>query len=252
MKEILDCESFDVAISSISKIFDCGCHDILELLNKIDLEKSYSQQSPPYPANEFLFRRFVATFGDPKELEYVYWFHLTRTIPGNKFVEGILPLDKALDSIWNTLFKIFEHTDHYQKLKEMRVEGGKNYHYTLKSQNNFHWGPFAMLVRDIAFHAAEVHNSDYLRLPEIIEDICNAYSDKYGLSIHEEVIRPLSPCIVKFKSAKRKDNGCIEAAIYYLYTVTKHTSWSSFYGNTCFEGKCIAISPESILNVEYL
>lgn len=35
------------------------------------------------------------------------------------------------------------------------------------------WGPYAMLVREVAALSKEVGNHDYLDAPEIIEDICH-------------------------------------------------------------------------------
>ena len=82
------------------------------------------------------------------------------------------------------LFKIFKDTEHDSRLHEFKKKGIKNYHYQLKTPDPFHWGPFAMLVRDVAFNAKAIGNHDYLWLPEIIEDIFNGYYGKYGVFIH--------------------------------------------------------------------
>ena len=108
-----------------------------------------------------------------------------------------------------------------------------------------------MLVKDIAFRAKEIGNHDYLRLAEIVEDICDGYRDKYGISIHEDVVSSLKPCIVKFRSNFRIDQSCIEAAIFYVYKRTKGEPLSGD-ANTCFDAKGNIIPHGDILSIKYL
>jgi hypothetical protein len=75
----------------------------------------------------------------------------------------------ALDLIWDMLLEIFKSTQHFSQLKSMRGRSIGNDLYQLKVPDPFHWGPFAMLVKEVAFHAHSVGNHDYLELAEIIE-----------------------------------------------------------------------------------
>jgi hypothetical protein len=133
----------------------------------------------------------------------------------------------------------------------MSTEGVSNYHYKLKTPDPFHWGPFAMLVRDVAFVPERLANHDYLRLPEIIEDICNGYRAKYSISIHKEVIGALVPCIVKFVVRGNRGVVGIAPAIYYVYRSMRREPLSD-YANTCFDGCGKVIPRADILRIEYI
>jgi hypothetical protein len=108
-----------------------------------------------------------------------------------------------------------------------------------------------VLVKDIAFRAQKIGNHDYLMLPEIVEDICNGYRDKYSISIREDVVSSLKPCIVKFRSKFRIDQSCIGVAILYVYKLTKGEPLSPD-ASTCFDAKGNVIPHGDILSIKYL
>lgn len=247
----LDCENQEIATKTLGSLFGCSGGDLVSLLNSIDLKSVYQDinNSPDFPHDEYIYRKTTEAFGIHKSPDYICWFHLTRTFPGNTFDKGILPLGDALVLIWEHLLKIFKGTEHHSHLHKLKENGIENDHYQLKEPNPFHWGPSAMLVRDVAFRAREIGNHDYLRIPEIVEDICNGYYDKYGLNIYDEVFKSLKPCIVKFKSNFRIDEGCVKSALYYIYASIKGDGLSSC---TCFDAQAKKIPPEDILKIEFL
>ena len=250
MIKVLDCEDQESTANSLSGLFGCSTADLFDQLINFDLERIYEEDDPHCPADEFLFKKLTSILGPPDKPEGICWFHLTRTFPENNFSEGILPLGMAIDTIWKTILRIFEETQHFLSLQSMRQNGVKNYHYQLKVPDPLHWGPFAMLVKESAFHAHEIGNHDYLELPEIIEDICNAYLNKSGLSIHAEVGKILVPCVVKFR--REAENGLrgIGPAIYYYYKSIRKESFSR-NANTCFDAGGKIIPRENILKIEY-
>ena len=235
---ILDCESESSTYRSLSNLFSCSKNDLISLLATIDIEAIYKdfESSPHIPPDEYVFQKAIEAFGVNAAPKIICWFHLTRTTKDATFKQGILPLGKALNGIWETLFNIFKGSEHYENLIDLKESGVKNYHYNLKTPDSFHWGPFGMLVKESAFKAKEMGNHDYLWLPEIIEDICNAYHDKFGFFIHDDVVKSLKPCIVKFKSHYRHDDGCVEAALYYLHACIQRERLC-IDANTCFDGK---------------
>jgi hypothetical protein len=107
-----------------------------------------------------------------------------------------------------------------------------------------------MLVKEVAFHAHSIANHDYLQLPEIIEDICDYYLEKYGVSIHSDIESVLVPCIIKFRAKAKNDIG-IRPAIYYVYRCIRGEPVSQD-ANTCFDAKGRIIPPGDILKIEYL
>lgn len=251
MINLIDCENQETTGNSLSVLFDCSVPELTHQLISVDVEKAYEEEEPNCSPDEFLFRRIVSVFGIPKQPEEVRWFHLTRTFRGNSFAEGILPLGMALDTIWHHIFQSFEGTPHFSRLKSLKNDGVKDYLYRLKAPDPFHWGPFAMLVRESAFHAKRIGNHDYLALPEIIEDICNAYLDRFGLSIYDEIAAALVPCIVKFRAEPDGPFRGIPPAIYYYYKSIRKEPFSG-NANTCFDAGGKVIPPERILKIEYL
>lgn len=98
-------------------------------------------------------------------------------------MKGIQPLDDALDGIWRLLFKVFEESEHFKNLNDLRNSDVPNFQYRLRVGKPFHCGPYAMLVREAAFRAGEIGNHDYLVVPEIVQDICRGYEERFNASI---------------------------------------------------------------------
>lgn len=249
---ILDCESIKSTYDSISKIYSIKKNKIEKLLQELDLNEHYQKYDPPHPPNGAILRLFEKKFHEPqKTLDYVCWFHITRTFKNNKYKNGLLPLNKSLDIIWEGLFNRFQSTKYLERLKSLRISGIDDYQYQLKINNiKLLGGPYAILIKEIAFRNIHLGNQ-YLDFAEIIEDICNGYQKKYNECIKKIVKKSLVPCIVKFKSSKRVGKGCISPALYYLYKIC-HNEELSIYSNTCFDGEDKSIPIEDIIKIEYL
>lgn len=58
-------------------------------------------------------------FQSKKSILRTYWFHLTRVLEGTSFQDGIFPLNDALPSIWEMLYKFLSKTQHAGRLKEI-------------------------------------------------------------------------------------------------------------------------------------
>lgn len=249
---VLDCESRDSTLDSVSAIYGMSREEIEQFLQATDLDKHYATIDPVQPGHRELTLLFETEFGCcAAPLDRVFWFHLTRAQPNADFTNGIQPLDKALDRVWETIFTAFRNTHYEKNLQIMRTEGVRNFHYQLKVGNPVHGGPYAMLVRESAFRAEEMCNHNYLGLPEIIEDICNGYHEAYGEMIHDELHQHLTPYIVKFWSPKQTSKSCVESAMYYLYC-TAHGEKLSTYANTCFDGENSPVPREQIVKIELL
>jgi hypothetical protein len=95
-----------------------------------------------------------------KTIDTVAWFHLTRTVPGSKFAEGILPLGVRLDASWRMLIAIPGDTSRSQNLSTLQKLGLPNYLYQMKATGPLHFEPYAMLVRESAFRSREMGNHD--------------------------------------------------------------------------------------------
>src|SRR5437899_12977202 len=201
---LLDCESIDSIYGSLEAITGAKRGAIESFLDSMDVDALYNSSSPPpCPGNDFLLRAFRKNFHSKLSYDATCWFHLTR-VPGNcNFEAGILPLYQRLDSIWDFLFSLLHGAISKKQWNNFRQGNLQSAHYsaqdyTMKTENPFHWGPYAMLVRDIAFKPAEMGNYDYLLGPEIVEDICFCFETVHKIDLLTLFRQNTRPCIVKF------------------------------------------------------
>ena len=248
----LDCHSRESALQSISRIFAAPAVDIDAYLACVDLDAYYEEHDPDTSPDRTITALLEEALGrTSSEVTEVFWFHLTRVLPGEDFMKGIQPLDDALDGIWRLLFKVFEESEHFKNLNDLRNSGVPNLQYRLRVGKPFHCGPYAILVREAAFRAEEIGNHDYLAVPEIVRDICRGYEERFNASIVNQVTAALRPCIVKFKSKPEGDQWCLEPAVYYLHR-TARGERLNLHANTCYDGGNSSIPPQDIVGVEFV
>ncbi len=126
-----------------------------------------------------------------------------------------------------------------------------NYQYQLKVPHILHHGPYAMLGREFAFNASEIGNHDYLKLPEIIEDVCWGYQEKFKESIQEEIMAALQPCIVKFEDRSGTRSDVIRPVLQYCLCKARNEELH-IHANTCFDGGGEAVPFEAIQRIDYV
>nr|WP_319374281.1 hypothetical protein [uncultured Methanobacterium sp.] len=235
--------------------------ELNDYLNNFDMENYYDKYDYHDTGDSLLLDIIISKFKPVINFEYTCWFHLTRTSKFNTFNEGILPLNKNLDYIWNFLFHLLKDELTFKEWNIYRndLENGNlkkedenifGFHYRNKIKNSIHWGPYAMLIKDSAFKSKEMGNHDYLKIPEIIEDICYPFDNIYNFNLLDRYIKNTQPCIVKFKHSKF-ELDYLGAVLFYLYKIC-HNLKINIHCNTCFNGKGLKIHHNDILSVEYL
>lgn len=249
----IDCDDGISALETLSTGFRCTTTVLTEVLCSIDIEQIYEQHGDDIdiPPGEYLYTYIESKLGAHNRLESVCWFHFTRTLRTNNFTAGILPLGQSLELIWGTMLDVTEGTPVHSnllKLKESRLD---DFQYQLQSNDPFYWGPFAFLVKEVGLKAEQLGQHDYLGMPEIIEDICNGYQQTFDEPIVHLLENALVPCVVKFESTKRTDNGCVAAALSYAYTHVRGVVPSQG-AVTTFDAKNSVIPKESIVYVQFL
>ena len=250
---ILDCESYDSARQSICETFGIADGALLKFLTNLDLDKLYDdRQAAEIWTDDALIDAVECAFKTKAvPFDRVAWFHLTRTIQTPEaFSEGIFPLTERLESLWQMLISLPGNLERSANLANLRAAGVPDHLYQLKANSPIHSGPYAMLVRESAFCSNEMHNHDYLRVPEIIEDICNGYMKQFGKSILSEVSEALTPCVIKFEMHDDSARSLLEPALTY--------SWCKANGqtlhirtNTCFDGRGKTVPSESIKKIQF-
>jgi hypothetical protein len=245
---VLDCESYDSALACICSVYNISPDLLVDFLIKTDLEMEYEKASSN---RDILTRLLESQFGDPtNRFESIAWFHLTRVPKGTTFYDGILPLNLALPRIWQTLVSSVSDQKRV-KLEKLRSEGVPNFLYNFKTGHKTLDGPYAMLVRESAFHAEKMGNHDYLRLPEIVEDICTGYNAQYGQSICDEVSAALKKCIVKFVVSDETADTYKEPTLKYCWCKANE-QLLDMYANSCYDAKGETIPHEAIRGIQFL
>jgi hypothetical protein len=92
-------------------------------------------------------------------------------------------------------------------------------------------------------------NHDYLAAPEIIADICMSYEEMHSKPLLERFLESTSPCIVKFQSREPRPDA-LGAALLYVHRVSRGEELLT-QCNTCYAGAGVALSPTSIVRVEW-
>ena len=252
--KILDCESPDSAYVSVEQILGLNRSQLDELFTEIDLDSIYTTDShPDIPADTYLFCEVMKCSRLDGEYQDDCWFHLTRTLESNRFDNGILPLGHCIDSIWEFLYSLIDRQISRQQWEQFRASLSKRgghyaYLYNMKVNLPQYWGPYAILVKDIAFKAKEVGAHDYFRVPEIVEDVCICFGETFRVSLLDAFRSSTRPCIVKFTAPYRDD--ALKKALYYLYHVQREETLH-IECSTCFDGKGNPIPADKILKVEF-
>lgn len=207
----------------------------------------------PIRGDQYLIDLFQSQFGQPvHQWNSVCWFHLTRVPTTTNFAEGILPLQDALTKIWRTVISAQSQNQKKRVLKRLRDQGVPDFQYQHKTKDPQLGGPYAMLVKESAFRTSEIGNHDYLRTPEIIEDICNGYEKETGERIFDEIAALLRPCIVKFEhDSDHGDRHLTGVLLYYCWSKCRNERLC-YLANTCFDGQGKTIPRSAIRAIEFV
>lgn len=254
--KMLDCHTIDSTYRSLEQILGTSRGRLEALFGGLDIEAFY--QANPHraePADQLVFRLVTERLRTTPQCDRVCWFHLTRTSTDARFDRGVEPLGQQLDALWNLLRSVsrleLSAAVWRRFRKSLRSETSHSaYLYNLKTKDQLHWGPYAVLVRALAFRPKDFFSHDYLGAPEIVEDICACFEARYGHDLLADFQSATTPCIVKFWSDQPRPD-CVETAVYYVYCNFRRESYS-LECNTCFDGHGQPIPPERILSIEYL
>lgn len=250
---ILDCQNYESSIESLARAYGTKVSKLERFLSALDLEREYELRSISVTEDYYLVDQFRAKFGEPSHAwDRICWFHLTRVPEGTDFSEGLLPLRLSLEKAWKTVEAAQSEKRRRAILRRLRRVGVPDFQYKLKVGVPLHDGPYAMLVREAAFQSSSIHNHDYLRTPEIVEDICNGFKNHCGESILVETLNALKPCIVKFEdSTDAEDLHLMRVLLYYCWLKCRGEDLCDL-ANTCFDGRGRIIPRSAIQSIEFV
>jgi len=253
--KILDCETSTSTYNSLENITGVSCKKIENFLSKLNIENIYAMDR-----TNFILEQFKLKYNPSLEYDLTYWFHLTRTLNSNEFAEGLLPLNEAIDGIWDFLFTLtngevtIDEWNIYRSNLENHKYGAdiasnQAFHYNNKINNNLHWGPYGFLIEDQILKDSNI-SDHYFTHPEIIMHICYPFKKLYRYDLLDAFIKNTLPCIVKFQS-NNTDSIYIGDALHYLSNLI-HKKEMDFHSNNTFDNHGKKISSEDIIRIKLL
>lgn len=251
----LDCESRESAEASVLAAFGCTQAALRAFLQDPSHLAHFEAnwQTIPVDFHRFLMQRAQATLGTPVLPAEFCWFHSTRVPAGTTFEEGILPLGAVVPTLQERL--VAELDDPAAQAAVRRAfanKGGNSFHFGEKLSHEVHSGPYAILVREVADYANELSQHDYLRMPEIIEDLCEEVRAECGLDLLPVYEERWRPTMVKFVDPAG-DSGEYALGIAMLYLRAVELEGKPDGGAVwCFDGENQAVPAEQILKVEFV
>ncbi|MET3446200.1 hypothetical protein [Ralstonia sp. 1138] len=251
---LLDCETRLSAEASLLELFGCSLPNLQRFLIDPDHETYFNEHWRSLPEyDRFLYERACEALGVPHLPTKFCWFHCTRVPVGTTFDAGILPLGQVIPLLKETLVGLLDDPAAKREVDHAFArEGGFGCHFGNKLRNSLHWGPYAILVREVASYANELGQHDYLAMPEIIEDLCEEVKLASGLELLPVFQERLKPAIVKFVApAGASAEFAVRVALRYLQSSLRE----GFPGHGavwCFDGSNTVVPSGQVIKVEFI
>ncbi len=255
IKKVLDCESSESLDKSLESILELPINKIERFLIKFDCENVYKKYTVDDDIREIIAKEASIYFDAKCDFNETCWFHITRAFNKNDFRSGIRPLSEIIDKIWKDLLNLViedfteEVWNGFREVMENNsLDCWNAYLYQLKLNDEIGQGPFAMLIKELAFPDHHSNNIDYIDLPEIVRDICCCFDKKYKYNLLERYMTNTNKYIIKFRS-NGHDSFDFGSALIHKYRLFNGMPKES-YPVCCFDGKGKAVSSTDILKIE--
>jgi hypothetical protein len=250
---LLSCASNAVALDSLARVTGVGADDVLAAVRSIEREDLNRDEHSGHALLRALERRLERPITG---FSSVHYFHGTRIRdPGQIRKRGLLPLGEIVDELWrelNVLLADQADIDLDQLRAEIENGGGGDGGrlYRMKTLGLMHHGPFGEYVREHFLRPSELSNHDYLRTPELIEDISNAASELIGVGLLDAFTAVTRPCIVTFEVPLNDDSAAAQACCWYVWAAVRGVLTREACGG--FDGQGVGVPPEAIRGVDFV
>lgn len=251
----LDCASRATTEAGLSAVFSCTVEQLRSFVADPAREAFFEANWSKLPAFEdWLYAQACEQFGPPTLPTELCWFHGTRVPAGTTFAEGIFPLGQGIGRLREAILSTL---DDEAAQAAVRVafdrQHGKSMHFRNKVDHDIHWGPFAILVREVADHASAIGQHDYLAMPEIIDDLCEEVRISDGLDIRAAFEQRWVPAMVKFWAPCEDSSARYAVATALCYLRECALRGRSHMGAVwCFDGENVPVAPERIVGIEWV
>jgi hypothetical protein len=253
--KLIDCESTETAWRSVCDVLGISQTELRAIFDEFaSTDSDDSELADLMPFDKRLERTVIERVGRRPQFE-ACWFHLTRVPSTTNFSDGIRSLGEMFDPIWEMLRPLAQEISDkdWSDFRRGVMTTNSNHYamlYRLKTKDKAHWGPNAMLIRGAAFCAVEIGNHNYLNGPEIVEDICFCFKDRFNIDLLNRFRVATKPCVVKFV-ADGSDHA-LSAALLYLYRLDRRDEDTHpARANTCWFSKDGLVPKSAILRVDF-
>lgn len=251
----LDCASRESTEASLLQSFGCPVAALREFVTDPTHGPYFEEHAEdlPFYFDRWLFEQACERLGQPAMPSELCWFHGTRVPEGTTFSEGILPLGAWLPRLRTSVMATLQDERAEQEVMlAFERQGGFDMHFRSKVQDPLHWGPYAILVREVADAPRDVGQHDYLGMPEIIEDLCTDVRLASGLDLLPLFEQRWVPAVVKFV-APAGDSAPYALGIALCYLRECALKGRPGHGAVwCYDAHNIAVPPDRILSVEWV
>ncbi len=236
-------------------VFSCSADDLLQFVSNPAHGIFFEENWAKLPSFEdWLYQQACAQLGKPSLPTELCWFHGTRVPAGTTFAEGILPLGEGMARLKEAILSTLEDIAEQRAVNAAFArQHGHSMHFHNKVGHQIHWGPFAILVREVADHASAIGQHDYLAMPEIIDDLCEEVRQADGLDIRTAFEERWLPAMVKFWAQADEDSAryAVATALCYLRECALRGR-PGMGAVWCFDGENVAVPQERILDIEWV
>lgn len=240
MMRQLDCSSFETALRSLANSLCIEEGDLRARLVRNKPDAGFKADLRRWSYEDLVLERCDLECVVP---DSVVWFHGTRVPPETTFSDGLLPLASCIERLQAVVTEIAD------SLAIPEGVGSASPSFCMKLQRLPLQGPNGSLLRDAVLRPKRPQR-DFLRSPEIVDDLAEERGGERFGEIVAEYRRRTKSCIVTFQSREPRVDVVKQALAYChgsLHGQDEPTHW-----NTCFNGGGRPVLASDILKVEWL
>jgi hypothetical protein len=248
----LRCPDLDGTLSCLSQIFAVTADDVARAL---PAAAAAVAADPDAELERAILPALTDVLGrQPRAPGTIHFFHGTRAFEPDLFARrGLLPLSAVLGELWAQLRALAPEiaAERFAALREGLEDGrieALTYKLRVDARDD---GPNGVLVRDILMNARAYSSSEFIRIPEIVEDICLAARHELNVDLESRFYEASAPCIVEFAAPPRGSETALTTACWYAEAALRgqRAVGDSFFN---FDGEGAAVPPADIVAVEAL
>lgn len=251
----LDCQSESSIIESCCMAGEISDHEVNDMIDSFDFDKwrddhpDKREWLPHMMMCEYIQR----TLSIPITFDSAMYFHGCRCISADVYLSnGLLPTDRAIDSIWKMIFQtsLKELSAQVQRAFRTKFESSEwsrecgKYWSRIHNDRGRDGGPYGKLVLDEWFVKQRTDNHYTLQGNEVVQMILQFYQSETGdESALDRYVDMTRPCIVKYLTDE-VDERDVGGALYFLHCKRQDQDGliNAFFGLHCGCGKSIPIS----------